>query len=87
MSIGYPESKIKTVERIILATDPSYSPPKDIFEEIIKDADIIILAVKPWLVEIVSEELENKIDYKKQIVVSIAAGVSITDIQSSTLYQ
>ena len=43
--------------------------------EIIKDADIIILAVKPWLVEAITEELENKFDYKKQIVVSIAAGV------------
>jgi len=43
--------------------------------EIIKDADIVILAVKPWLVEVVAEEIENKIDYKKQVIVSIAAGV------------
>ena len=43
--------------------------------EIIKDADIIILAVKPWLVETVAKEIEHKIDYKKQIIVSIAAGV------------
>lgn len=39
-SIGYPQEKIKKVESIILATDPNYTPPKDIFEEIIKDADI-----------------------------------------------
>ncbi len=43
--------------------------------EIVKDADIVILAVKPWLVEIIAEEIENKIDYKKQVIVSIAAGV------------
>ncbi len=43
--------------------------------EIIKNADIILLAVKPWLVETISEEIENLIDYKKQIIVSIAAGV------------
>ncbi len=43
--------------------------------DIIKDADIIILAVKPWLVETVAKEIEHKIDYKKQIIVSIAAGV------------
>jgi pyrroline-5-carboxylate reductase len=43
--------------------------------EIIKDANIIILAVKPWLVESIAEEFENKFDYKRQIVVSIAAGV------------
>ncbi len=43
--------------------------------EIIEGADIIILAVKPWLVEIIAEEVENKINYEKQILVSIAAGV------------
>ncbi|MEI8087884.1 MAG: pyrroline-5-carboxylate reductase [Paludibacter sp.] len=43
--------------------------------DIVKDADIVILAVKPWLVEIIAEEIENKIDYKKQVIVSIAAGV------------
>lgn len=43
--------------------------------EAIKNADIIILAVKPWLVEDIAEEIAEKIDYKKQIIVSIAAGV------------
>ena len=43
--------------------------------EIVKDADIVMLAVKPWLVELVADEIENKIDYKKQLIVSIAAGV------------
>ena len=48
--------------------------------EIIKDADIIILAVKPWLVETVANEIQHKIDYKKQIVVSIAAGVDFEQL-------
>ena len=48
--------------------------------EIIKDANIVILAVKPWLVESIAEELENKFDYKKQIVVSIAAGVEFEQL-------
>jgi pyrroline-5-carboxylate reductase len=48
--------------------------------DVIKDANIIILAVKPWLVETVAEELENKFDYKKQIVVSIAAGVEFEQL-------
>lgn len=39
-SIDYPSEKIKTIERIILATDPDYKEPKDIYEAIIKDADI-----------------------------------------------
>ena len=48
--------------------------------EIINGADIIILAVKPWYVEAISEELENKFDYKNQIVVSIAAGVEFEQL-------
>jgi len=48
--------------------------------DIIKDANIILLAVKPWLVESIAEELENKFDYKKQIVVSIAAGVEFEQL-------
>lgn len=44
--------------------------------EIIKDADIVVLAVKPWLVEVIADEIENKLDYKHQIIVSIAAGVN-----------
>jgi len=46
--------------------------------EIVKNADIVILAVKPWLVEIISEEIENLIDLKHQIIVSIAAGVDFS---------
>lgn len=48
--------------------------------EIIKNADIIMLAVKPWLVEIISEEIESIIDYKKQMIVSIAAGVNFEQL-------
>ena len=44
-------------------------------KEIIEDAAIIILAVKPWLIETIAKEIANKIEYKKQIIVSIAAGV------------
>lgn len=36
----YPESKIDVIERIILATDPNYTSPNDIYESIIKDADL-----------------------------------------------
>lgn len=48
--------------------------------EIIKDADIIILAVKPWLIESIAQEIANKVDFKKQIVVSIAAGVDFAQL-------
>ena len=43
--------------------------------DIIAGADIVVLAVKPWLVEVIADEIENKLNVKKQIIVSIAAGV------------
>ena len=49
--------------------------------EAIKEADIIIIAVKPWLVEKVAEEIGDKIDYNHQILISIAAGVEIKKLQ------
>ncbi len=41
----------------------------------IEKADVIILAVKPWLVSVVADEIRKTVNYKKQILVSIAAGV------------
>ncbi|SET29115.1 pyrroline-5-carboxylate reductase [Natronincola peptidivorans] len=48
--------------------------------EIISNADIIILAVKPNIYGAVLEEIKGDIS-KNQIIVSIAAGVSIKEIQ------
>jgi pyrroline-5-carboxylate reductase len=48
--------------------------------EYIKNADIIVLAVKPWLVEQIAAEIEKKIDYKSQIIVSVAAGVDFSKL-------
>ena len=48
---------------------------------IIQDADIIVLAVKPWLVEDIANEIEGKIDYSKQIIISIAAGVDLFQLE------
>jgi len=39
-SILYPENKIEQIEQIILATDPDYKEPKNIYEKIIKDSDL-----------------------------------------------
>jgi pyrroline-5-carboxylate reductase len=46
----------------------------------ISDADIILLAVKPWLVDNVIDRIKFKMNYEKQILVSIAAGVDITTL-------
>jgi pyrroline-5-carboxylate reductase len=47
----------------------------------LKYADIVILAVKPWLMAAVAQEIERKIDYKHQMIVSIAAGIDFEQMQ------
>lgn len=49
--------------------------------ENIKGADIVILAVKPWLVSQIISQIKNDLDYKNQIFISIAAGVSTEDLK------
>ncbi len=44
--------------------------------EAARDADIVVLAVKPWLVEQVIQEMKPVFDYSKQIIVSVAAGIT-----------
>ena len=46
----------------------------------VKGADIVILAVKPWLVQTVAQDIKEVLDYQQQIVVSIAAGVALDDL-------
>ena len=46
-------------------------------QEASKDAEIVILAVKPWLIKSVTQELKLK---SKQIVVSVAAGISFEEL-------
>ena len=44
--------------------------------EAVKGTDIVVIAVKPWLVELVSKEIASVVDFDRQIVVSDAAGVT-----------
>ena len=43
-------------------------------------ADIVILAVKPWLVPTVINEIKPVLDYERQLIASVAAGISSDDI-------
>lgn len=45
-------------------------------------ADLVIVAVKPWLMEQVMTELRDALDYDSQSIVSIAAGVTFEMIGS-----
>ena len=46
-----------------------------------KGADIIILAVKPFVIKSVIEEIRGSLDYGKQTIVSIAAGIGLRDLE------
>lgn len=50
--------------------------------EIVEGADVVLLAVKPWLVQPVLASIEDKFDATSQVLLSIAAGVAIDEIKS-----
>lgn len=64
-SILYPEDKIKLIERLILATIPDYKTPVDIYEKIIKDADMDNLWRKDFFDR--SNSLKKEIEVIKNI--------------------
>jgi len=46
-------------------------------------ADIVVLALKPWLIKDTIWDIKFKLDYSRQILVSIAAGVTIDEMNES----
>ena len=48
----------------------------------VAEADIILLAVKPWLISTVITDIKFKMDYSRQMLISIAAGVNMETIES-----
>ena len=67
--------KLKQIEE----TNPSIQVATDNISAV-KDADIVIIAVKPWLVETIIEEIKETMDYERQIVVSVAAGIEFSTL-------
>ena len=49
----------------------------------VAEADIILLAVKPWLIHDLITDIKLKMDYRRQILVSIAAGVRFEAMEDS----
>ena len=64
-SILYPEDKISKIEKMILATDPDYKKPKNIYEKIIKDADMDNLGRKDFFEK--GHSLKKEIEIIKNI--------------------
>ena len=48
----------------------------------VQGVDVIIIAVKPWLVETVINEIRPVLDIEKQIIVSVAAGVTFDELNA-----
>lgn len=51
--------------------------------EVLKKVDIVILALKPWMILDAILDIKYKLDYSRQILISIAAGVTIDDINTA----
>ncbi len=49
----------------------------------ILDADLVILAVKPWLIPVVCEEIKGSLNLSEQIIVSVAAGVNLDQLHEA----
>ena len=64
-SILYPTDRIKTIEKLILATDPDYKKSDDIYEKIIKDSDMDNLGRKDFFEK--SHSLKKEIEVIKNI--------------------
>ncbi len=49
--------------------------------EATEDADVVILAVKPWLIQNVVNEIASKINFEKMLLISVAAGITPEEIK------
>ena len=46
-----------------------------------READIIILTIKPWFIGDVIEEIRPVLDFNRQLIVSVAAGISLQEME------
>lgn len=46
-----------------------------------READVVAVVVKPWLVERVLTDIKDTLDYKRQLLIVVAAGISSVQIQ------
>lgn len=47
----------------------------------VRTADWVILAVKPWLVESVIREIRPALDLERQVILSVAAGITLAQLE------
>ena len=52
---------------------------------VVEESDLIILSVKPYQIESVLNEVRDVIDVKRHLIVSVAAGITIEDLENVTI--
>ena len=68
--------------KILRDFNPAIHTSLEVYESVEK-ADIVVLAVKPWLIRDTLLDIKFRLDYSKQIVVSIASGISINEMNET----
>ena len=68
----------------IKAEYPAVTVTTDNVEAVV-NADIVILAVKPWLLATVIEQIKPRLVYRRHSIVSLAGGVSLDEIDKMLL--
>jgi len=53
----------------------------------VRGADVVILAVKPWLIERIADEIKSELDARSQMLVSVAAGVTFEQLEKWLRYE
>lgn len=69
----------ETLEKL-RSTNPGFNLLTD-NKTAVQGADIVVLAVKPWLMLGVIEEIKFSLNPQKQIIVSVAAGISCSQLE------
>jgi pyrroline-5-carboxylate reductase len=64
----------ETLSRIT-AINPGFAVTRD-NKEAVREADILLLAVKPWRIEEVIDDIKPVLRFDKQIIASVAAGIT-----------
>ena len=64
----------------IQATLPGVQTTRD-NRQAASEADIILLAVKPWLMREVIEEIRPALNFSRHIIISVAAGISLREME------
>lgn len=70
-----------TFNRLTANADFGFKLTRDNIEAV-KGADIVILAVKPWRIEEVIVQIRGALDFDKQMIVSVAAGITFEQLNS-----